>query len=66
VSWRVAWAGGRVISHAGSNVQWYSNLWVAPIKEGAIVVLTNIGDNVGSVARQTTDDVVVQLLKYME
>ena len=55
-----------MISHAGSNVQWYSNLWVAPIKEGAIVVLTNIGDNVGSVARQTTDDVVVQLLKYME
>ncbi len=60
------WAGGRVHSHTGSNVQWYSNLWVAPMKDGAIIAITNIGDNTGSVAAQTTDEVVGKLVGYLK
>ena len=56
------WAGGRVISHSGSNVQWYTNVWIAPLKQAVLIAVTNIGDNTGTVARDTTNDVITALI----
>ena len=53
------WINGLVLTHSGSNVQWYSVLWMAPNREFAVVALCNIaapsGPNPGAIA---TDPVV--------
>jgi CubicO group peptidase (beta-lactamase class C family) len=44
--WLVAerpWAGGTVLNHAGSNNQNYCVIWLAPLKDFAVLVMTNIG-----------------------
>ena len=38
-----AWGGGRVFSHAGSNGMNYCVVWVAPLKNFAVMVATNRG-----------------------
>lgn len=53
------WAGGRTFSHTGSNTQWYTNVWLAPDKDSAIVIVTNIG---GDRAFQATDAVAAKLI----
>jgi CubicO group peptidase (beta-lactamase class C family) len=57
------WGGGTVLNHTGSNVQWLSNVWLVPNKDAALIVLTNIGDNVGQTAFNTTDEVVGLLIQ---
>jgi CubicO group peptidase (beta-lactamase class C family) len=37
-----AWAHGTVLTHNGSNTMWYHTVWVAPARDIAIVVATNI------------------------
>lgn len=37
------WAGGKAIMHAGSNTMFYTVIWLAPKKNFAIVVMTNVG-----------------------
>ena len=42
--WGVAdrpWAAGLALSHDGSNLYWYSRLWVAPNRERAYVAVAN-------------------------
>jgi CubicO group peptidase (beta-lactamase class C family) len=53
------WAGGRTLNHTGSNNQWYTNVWLAPDKDSAMVVVTNIG---GDRAFQATDAVTAKLI----
>ncbi len=53
------WAGGRTFSHTGSNTQWYSNLWLAPDRDFAMVIVTNIG---GDRAFEATDAVAGKLI----
>lgn len=53
------WAGGKTLSHTGSNNQWYSNVWLAPNKDFAMVIVTNIG---GDRAFQATDAVAGRLI----
>ncbi|WP_395744136.1 serine hydrolase domain-containing protein [Prosthecobacter sp.] len=45
MGWIVAddqpWAGGRALSHAGSNTMWMVVAWLAPAKDSAILVTCN-------------------------
>lgn len=58
------WANGLTLSHAGSNVQWYSVIWIAPNRDFAVVALSNIaaasGTNPGAVA---TDQAVGKMIQ---
>lgn len=58
------WAGGLALTHSGSNVQWYSVIWMAPNREFAVVALSNIaaptGTNPGQVA---TDQVAGKMIQ---
>jgi CubicO group peptidase (beta-lactamase class C family) len=46
------WGGGKVLTHTGSNTMFYTVIWIAPEKDFAVVVSTNIG---GSRAEKGTD-----------
>jgi CubicO group peptidase (beta-lactamase class C family) len=48
------WAGGRALTHAGSNGSNYAVVWLAPKRDFAVVVVTNIG---GEAAPKACDDV---------
>ena len=56
------WAGGRAYHHTGSNTMWYTNVWIAPGKNLALVVVTNLG---GDDAFKATDEVMVGLLEKL-
>jgi hypothetical protein len=54
------WAGGRAYTHTGSNTINLAVAWVAPKKQFAILVATNVGgDNIDDAC----DDVVGRLIK---
>ncbi len=62
LGWVVArrpWAGGRTLSHTGSNTQWYANLWLAPERDFAVAIVTNVG---GNRAYEATDAVAGRLI----
>lgn len=54
------WAQGKTISHTGSNLQWYTNVWIAPNRDWACVVVTNFG---GTGAFAATDSVVGRMIQ---
>jgi len=37
------WAGGRALTHSGSNTTWYCTVWIALNKDFAILIATNTG-----------------------
>jgi len=37
------WAGGRALTHTGSNTQDYAVVWMAPARDFAVLVMTNQG-----------------------
>jgi CubicO group peptidase (beta-lactamase class C family) len=37
------WAGGRALTHSGSNTMWYCTVWFAPERDFAVLVTTNQG-----------------------
>lgn len=39
------WAGGRTLSHSGSNTMWYCSVWIAPEKDVAFLVASNCGND---------------------
>jgi CubicO group peptidase (beta-lactamase class C family) len=44
-----AWAGnGKALTHTGSNVQWYSAIWMAPAREFAVIAVSNIASSSGT------------------
>lgn len=44
------WAGGTTLTHAGSNTMWFCVAWVAPKRNFAVLVATNVaGDGVPAV-----------------
>lgn len=67
LGWNVvsrAWANGPALHHTGSNTQWYSNLWLAPRRQFAVIAVTNIGDaNGGNQAFTTTDEIVAKMIQ---
>ncbi len=57
-----AWAGGSVLNHTGSNTQWFSNAWIAPKKQAALIVVTNVGDGPAKAAFGVTDEVLSRMI----
>ncbi len=53
-------AAGRILTHAGSNTMWYVFIWLAPEKDMAILVGTNLG---GDDAEKATVAVARELIK---
>lgn len=46
MGWMVAprpWAGGRTLTHSGSNTMWYCVTWIAPERDFAVLVTCNQG-----------------------
>ena len=53
------WAGGRTLTHGGSNTSWHANVWIAPARDFAILVATNEG---GDSAAKACDQTVGKLI----
>ena len=63
LGWNVTdrpWANGKTLTHTGSNLQWFTNVWIAPNRDWACVVVTNFG---GDGAFEATDAVVGQMIQ---
>jgi CubicO group peptidase (beta-lactamase class C family) len=56
------WAGGRVLTHSGSNTMWFCTVWIAPEKNIAVMAACNQGGDVGAKA---TDQAVGMLIQEM-
>lgn len=64
--WLVAerdWAGGKALSHSGSNTMWFSVIWLAPNRNLALLAATNLGTNAGNTA---VDQAVQRVMKVTE
>lgn len=62
--WGIAqrgWGGGRVFTHAGSNNQNYAVVWMAPLKDFAVVAMTNLG---GDTAAKACDEVAATTIQH--
>jgi CubicO group peptidase (beta-lactamase class C family) len=55
------WAGGKTLTHAGSNTMWYCVVWAAPKRYFAVLVATNIG---GDMAEQACDEAAAALIEF--
>ncbi len=53
------WAGGRALSHSGSNTMWFATVWIAPEKNLAYFGATNVG---GKKAFGAVDKVITALI----
>lgn len=57
-----AWAGGKALAHTGSNTMYFANLWIAPKKNFAMLVCTNMGLD----SFFATDQVLSKIIKIAE
>lgn len=57
---RREWAGGRALTHNGSNTMWYVVIWFAPDKDFAVIAATNLG---GTAAEKGCDDVAAAMIQ---
>ena len=65
LGWGVAnrdWAGGKALTHTGSNTMYLANVWIAPEKNFAILVCTNEGLD----SFTATDQVVAGIIPIAE
>jgi len=53
------WAGGRVLTHDGSNTAWFCWVWIAPAEDMIVVAACNQGGDPG---RSACDAAVTELL----
>jgi CubicO group peptidase (beta-lactamase class C family) len=63
LGWGIAerdWAGGRALTHRGSNTMWLATVWIAPQKNFALLVCTNQG---GPAAEQANEDALGALIR---
>ncbi len=49
------WAGGRALTHGGSNTLWFATVWIAPEKDMAFFAVTNAG---GDTAFEAVDKAI--------
>ncbi|MBI2926133.1 MAG: beta-lactamase family protein [Verrucomicrobia bacterium] len=54
------WAGGTTLTHAGSNTMFYTVIWIAPKKNFAVIVATNLG---GDEAEKACDETAGKLIQ---
>ena len=52
--------GGRVLTHSGSNAMWFAVVWMAPEKDFAVLVVTNVGNEA---ARKACDEAAGALIQ---
>lgn len=59
------WAGGKVITHSGSNTMFYTVIWIAPEKNFAFVLSTNAADPQGGLegVAQQCDQIIGALIR---
>jgi len=58
------WAGGKTLTHNGTNTMWFSTVWMAPLKGFAVMAVCNQG---GKKAEKAVDEAVSMLVKdYIE
>ena len=57
-----SWAGGRTLSHTGSNTFWYCTIWLAPARDFALLVATNAG---GKPAEDACEEANKGLIRYV-
>ncbi|SIO42515.1 CubicO group peptidase, beta-lactamase class C family [Singulisphaera sp. GP187] len=55
------WAGGRALTHSGSNTMWYATIWIAPKRDFAVLVATNAGGDGVSKACDAAITALVEL-----
>ena len=55
------WGGGAVDTHAGSNTMNYAVVWMAPLRDFAVLVVTNQG---GAEAAAATDEAAAALIAH--
>ena len=53
------WAGGRALTHSGSNTFWYATVWIAPERNLALLAATNAG---GARGQGACDDAIVAMI----
>ncbi len=57
-----SWAGGKTLSHNGSNTFWYCTIWLAPARDFALLVATNAG---GPPAEAACEEANKGLIQYV-
>jgi CubicO group peptidase (beta-lactamase class C family) len=55
------WAGGRTLTHSGSNTMWFAVCWLAPERGFAVLAVCNAG---GDAAAKACDDVSSTLIQW--
>lgn len=55
-----SWAGGRFLSHGGSNGLWYAVVLIAPERDFAMFVVTNAGDDDGADGTGAAVDLLIE------
>ncbi|MBO0858331.1 MAG: beta-lactamase family protein [Chloracidobacterium sp.] len=63
LGWLVAdrkWGNGKVLTHAGSNTMNFALAWVAPLRDAAFLVCTNMG---GDNAARAADEITGLMIK---
>jgi CubicO group peptidase (beta-lactamase class C family) len=58
------WAGGTALNHNGSNLSWYVSIWIAPARDFATLVATNIGGDTGSSACEEATQALIKYVAY--
>jgi len=53
------WAGGKALTHNGSNTMFFAVIWIAPAKDAVFVAATNCG---GAAAQMATEEAVSALI----
>jgi CubicO group peptidase (beta-lactamase class C family) len=56
-----SWGGGPVLNHAGSNLMWYCDAWLAPKRHFAVLAATNVGHDE---AIKATDEAAGAMIKF--
>ncbi len=56
-----SWAGGRALTHSGSNTAWYCTIWLAPARDLAFLVAINAGSDG---AAEASDEAIAGLVRY--
>jgi CubicO group peptidase (beta-lactamase class C family) len=62
--WQVVerpWAGGRALTHNGTNGLWFSTVWIAPERDFAVLVVANAG---GDSAAHACDEAAGALIDW--
>lgn len=54
------WAGGKALTHAGSNTMWYALIWLAPKRNFGVLIATNDGGDAAEEACDEVSDVLIR------